>query len=92
MATKREVVNATMNGYGALGRAAADEPVFVLRARDTFAPGVVETWCARVNGEMLRMDRLDPKFTQLGEKIMEARALAHEMRAWQERNGSKVPD
>ena len=39
MATKAEVLEALRAGYGCLGRAALDEPVFILRAKDILAPG-----------------------------------------------------
>lgn len=55
-----------------LNKAAEDEPVFVLRAKDPIAPAAVEEWArlAQATG------RHEP------EKIEEARALAQAMREW----------
>ena len=44
MATKAEVLEALQNDCGCLGRAALDEPVFILRAQDKLAPRVVVWW------------------------------------------------
>ena len=44
MATKAEVLEALRNVHGCLGRAALDEPVFILRAQDKLAPRVVVWW------------------------------------------------
>lgn len=44
MATKKEVLEAAARGEGCLGRAADDEPVFVLRAHDSDAPEIVLAW------------------------------------------------
>lgn len=66
---------------GCLSRAADDEPVFVLRAKDIVAPAAVRGWCelAAVAGA--------------GEaKLMEAIQVAEDMMAWQKENGFKVPD
>mgnify|MGYP001593998333 CR=1 FL=1 len=59
-----------------------DEPIFVLRAQDFLAPDLVEFWAQRaeIHGSPHG-------------KIAEARAVAAEMRAWQqEHGGGKVPD
>lgn len=66
-----------------LTRAADDEPVFVLRAHDAFAPSVVDHWCMLVNVKNGGKDT---------PKIKEARALAKAMYAWQRTNGMKIPD
>ena len=65
-------------GEGCLGKAADDEPVFVLRGQDVLAPDLVDLWAARaqVNG-------CGP------EKVAGARELAAKMRAWAPR---KYPD
>lgn len=59
----------------------ADEPVFLLRARDVIAPVVLQFWAQR-----LRLAGGEPATVQ--------RVLAHAqlMRDWQKENGSKVPD
>ena len=61
-----------------------DEPVFVLRAKDILAPGCVQSWAAicllATNSESTR------------HKGAKAMTLADEMRDWQRRNSSKIPD
>lgn len=57
-----------------LDKAADDEPVFVLRAQDRFAPDVVEHWAVLV--QTRNGGRPTPKTT-------EARQLAKAMRQWQ---------
>lgn len=56
--------------YDCYAHAEPDEPLFVLLARDAYAPVVVEQWAdwATVKGDT--------------EKADEARALASEMRSW----------
>jgi hypothetical protein len=65
-----------------LKKAADDEPIFVLRAKDKCAPGAVIDWINRA--------------TEAGcvneEKIAEAYALVNAMKEWQRNNGCKVPD
>lgn len=46
MGTKSEELKAAAQGRGCLGRAADDEPLFVLRAQDKSAPYVVRHWAA----------------------------------------------
>ena len=62
-------------------KAAPDEPIFTLRAKDRLAPGMVEQWAmsARAVG--------CPEA-----KVQEALACAQAMREWQAKNGSKNPD
>lgn len=81
MTTALEELTAANAGKGTLGKAADDEPVFILRAQDEFAPEIVERWALRLETVAGRTP-----------KVREARALAHKMRAWQEMNGAKVPD
>lgn len=78
MGTKSEEVLKLARGEGCLGKAASDEPVFVLRAQDRTAAGLVEQWAtfAEENG-------CPP------EKASEARAIADQMRKWPTR---KYPD
>lgn len=82
MTTKNEVLAMASTGEGCLGRAAPSEPVFVLRAQDQFAPALIESWAAKV----------DVAKGAPTTKAKKARALAHQMRAWQELNSCKVPD
>lgn len=75
-------------GLGCLGKAEPDEPVFVLLARDAFAPKLVEAWCELV------LDAYDgaPPTTHTQVKIQEARELAEQMLAWQTAHQRKIPD
>ena len=82
MTTKREVIELANEGQGCLGKAGFDEPVFILRAQDRFAPDVIEAWAGKV--EMAKGGQTD--------KSRKARALAHQMRAWQALHSCKVPD
>jgi hypothetical protein len=45
MATKQETVEQLARGEGCLGKAALDEPVFVLRAKDPAAILAIRIWC-----------------------------------------------
>ena len=69
------------------------EPVFTLRAQDKFAPAVVEWWadCVEAHLHNSLSDAGGP-VDRGRRKIVEARALAHTMRAWQVLNNCKVPD
>ena len=65
-----------------LANVADDEPIFVLRAQDALAPGIVFTWAtlAQFNGVPAT-------------KCAEARRVADQMVQWQVRNKSgKIPD
>ena len=79
--TKGETILAAAAGQGCLGRAAEDEPVFVLRAHDRAAPGAIRDWAARAR----RMG---------GSELKAAGAMdvALEMEAWQKAHGFKEPD
>jgi hypothetical protein len=65
----------------AYNRAAADEPIFTLRAQDTLAPVLVRAWVALAEAAG------SPK-----DKVAEALDCAEQMEEWQHRNGKKVPD
>lgn len=63
------------------GRIPVDEPVFLLRAKDKTAPGVVDIWATLAE--------------QMGagpEIVAMARSHAEAMRAWQSKHGAKTPD
>ena len=77
MLTKREVLDAANRGEGALGKAADDEPIFVLRAQDCFAAGMVDKWAIHANVAMPSIDT-----EGAGHKISEAKQIAEAMRAW----------
>jgi len=79
---------AAAKGKGGLGKAADDEPVFVLRANDVCAPATVEAWADFVEAGIGAMVSGD----ETRAKVQEARSVAHLMRAWQALNGSKFPD
>lgn len=58
-----------------LNKAASDEPVFVLRAKDALSAQTVRLWASMAEG------------LHEPEKIAEALNLADEMEEWQRRNG-----
>lgn len=78
MATKKETLEAALRGEGCLGKAADDEPVFILRAQDIHAPDLVEKWAIWASVGDCPND-----------KVNEANAIAEAMRAWPNR---KRPD
>jgi hypothetical protein len=69
------------NPNSCINKAAADEPIFVLRAQDILAPEVVRRWArlARSRGT-----------SEI--KAAEAFALADQMEIWQVDHTAKVPD
>lgn len=71
----------TKHNNPCLIKAEDDEPIFVLRARDSLAPELVDDW-----GTMLAQAGGDE------EKAAEAYRVADRMREWQRRKGSKLPD
>lgn len=91
MSTKSEIVAALAEGKGSLAKAADDEPVFILRAQDRFAPLVVEIWGRIVASHLIAEGRHD-KLYAVGNKVDEAGLVADAMRGWQRRNTMKVPD
>lgn len=84
LVTAKDIIQAAQGGDGPLGKAAADEPVFVLRARDMFAPGLVRIWSQLVT--MQTPGRLG------SDKTEAARTIAVQMEAWQRFNTMKLPD
>jgi len=79
MATKE--IETAPGATGCLARAADNEPLFILRAKDLLAPLAVRDWAKRADAAGVSQ-----------EKIAEALSLAREMEAWQEIYGKKVPD
>lgn len=63
---------------GCIAKAADDEPVFVLRATDKLAPGLIRQWAAQAHA-------LGMSWAKAGEALK----LADMMEAWPER---KLPD
>ena len=88
MGLARQEREAAMRGQGCLGKARDDEPVFVLRAKDQFAPILVGLWVHLV----LMAARNGLGAPSSGEKAEEADVLRHLMLDWQRANGCKVPD
>lgn len=79
MTTKRQELsdpNSTLN------KAAEDEELFILRAKDIFAPNTVRYWALLLENTKLPRQA----------KIKEARDCAIRMEAWQEAVTKKVPD
>lgn len=64
-----------------LTTAGDDEPIFVLRAHDVLAPGLVRDWAQQARREGT------PEA-----KCQEAHDCATAMETWQLEHGSKVPD
>lgn len=65
-------------GKGCLGKAADDEPVFILRAQDMLAADLVDKWA--IDAQLLGCN---------WDKVREAKELAQAMREWPRR---KNPD
>lgn len=72
---------ATKHTDSCLQKAADDEPIFVLRAKDKHAPHVVRLWAS-----LAKETGCPPT------KTKEAHELADRMEAWAQQNGSKFPD
>lgn len=70
--------------YDCHAKAADDEPLFTLRAKDTLSPYIVELWV------MMREWEIHQKFNDweipeaYKEKLAEARKVAQDMRKWRE--------
>ena len=77
--TKAEVLAAALRGDGPLGRAADDEPVFVLIARDVLASSIVRAWADLLEASGAHIGLLTPIRQAT---IAEARALAAAMERW----------
>jgi len=63
-----------------------DEPVFVLRAQDLYAPAVMASWAILVKSPL---PNKPPSNESLG-KSREAMNIVREFRQWQAANPSKV--
>jgi hypothetical protein len=83
--TAEQEINAALKGEGCLGKAAPDEPVFVLRAQDIYAAMTVRWWAGRLLNAASHVANRSASHA----KAMEALALADEMDKWPNR---KVPD
>lgn len=73
-----------------LDKVPEDEPVFVLRAQDVYAPSAIVAWSALVGAPINGKPAADASII----KSITARQLAEEMRVWQEKNflRAKIPD
>ncbi len=73
-----------------LDKVPADEPVFILRAQDVYAPSAIIAWSALVGAPVNGKPASDASLI----KAVAARQLAEEMRAWQEKHylKAKIPD
>lgn len=69
----------------------ADEPVFLLRAKDLLAPGAVRQW-ARELHRMAAMEGPGLRQDELLATASAAWAHAERMQDWQRQHGAKVPD
>lgn len=78
MATKKEVLEAALRGEWCLGKANDAEPVFVLRAQDIHAAGLIEQWADLAEEDGCPAD-----------KVADARNVVAAMRAWPKR---RYPD
>ena len=74
-----------------LNKAADDEVVFVLRAQDALAPGIVRRWAAELE-RVWRVVSPDGLTLEQYLKLEEAEKAARAMEAWGARERSKVPD
>lgn len=74
---------------GCLAKAAADEPLFILRAQDVLAPELVRQWAFDLEE---RGPAPGASLVEHLAKIEEARNSAKQMDRWQAEHGSKVPD
>ena len=68
------------------------EPLFILRAQDQFAPELVERWADLLAGAVTLSTAAPDVINQQTRKVENARLLATDMRAFQAKYGSKVPD
>ncbi len=74
-----------------LEKVADDEPIFILRGRDRYAPSTVAAWSALISSP--HKDLKDPaKRLLVLNKASGALLLAEEMRKFQKERGSKIPD
>ena len=73
-----------------LDRIPEDEPVFILRVQDAYAPSVIMTWSALVGAPLNGKIASDESLI----KATQALQLVQEMRQWQEKHylRVKVPD
>jgi hypothetical protein len=78
---KQERIDAA-NGKGCLGKAADDEPVFILRAQDKIMAAALHVW----------IDEMVSYRGNAHPKVVEAKELLDKVRKWQAENPTKYPD
>jgi len=79
--TAAEIIEDARNGKGCLGRAHADEPVFVVRASDVLFNRVVRFWISEAQEEGVKPP-----------KIASAAAVLADGTDWRGAHSIKVPD
>lgn len=77
----QERLDAT-NGRGSLGKAADDEPVFVLRAQDVLMPVALRVW----------IQEAEAYLGSNHPKVREAKELLDRTAHWAATNFTKMPD
>lgn len=83
---KAKELEQAIRGEGCLGKAADDEPVFILRAKDQLASVVVRRWADLA-------EAASHPDSPTRKKAADARQLAKDMDNWRaEHGGGKVPD
>jgi hypothetical protein len=92
MATKREVLEAAARGEGCLGKAADDEPVFVLRAQDMFAGRTIQYWASMVSAHAAVECTSERELRATQAKVRLAEDDAGTFEAWGRNHPTKVPD
>ena len=95
MALAKEERERAARGEGCLGKTRDDEPVFVLRAQDKFAPALVSLWARWCKDAVLQETRAHPDAGShpTYKKAREAETLSEQMRDWQKETGrAKTPD
>ena len=75
--TARELREATLRGEGPLAKAHDDEPVFLLRAQDNIASGLVESWAIQASVAIPNVGG-----GAMTHKVAEARLISDLMRRW----------
>lgn len=86
MSTKREVLEMAARGEGCLGKAADDEPVFVLRAQDLLSIRLVYRWADELE------DYAISNKLPIPDKVKQARLDAETIVEWQRTHNAKMPD
>jgi hypothetical protein len=75
--TAKELREATLRGEGPLAKAADEEPVFLLRAQDNLAAGLVDRWAVQASVAIPSIGG-----SEMSHKVGEARLIAELMRDW----------